>query len=179
MAGAGGERAALQRQGAAGVGPRRALAIDDDQPPAVGAHAHRVGVPAGRDEADDSARRRFVVVIIVVAVFPPRRAGILERDDGDRIEAAEGHEERALVRREGQPVRIGALQPLAIGQQGGRRGDRDIGQDLIRRGVDDGDRIAVVGGDVEPAAGAIEHGVVRLAAQLDAAADRQPLPVDP
>ncbi len=113
--GTGGERPGCQRQAVAAgaaIGARRALAVGDDKPPAIAADGDCVRVPAGRDEPDDAAHRRRYIVIVTVRRARPGALG--EDNDGERVESAERDVKRALVRRQGKPVRIGTLEMLAI-----------------------------------------------------------------
>lgn len=130
------------------VGTRITLTIHVVQRAAVAAHADRLRIPAGGNEADDAMRR-----------------GAAKRDDGDSIHAAIGDVEGALIGREREAVGRGArkLPSILPAQDAGRRGGVNLFDDAIACRLDDRDAIAVVCGHVESRLRAVEQNVVGIA----------------
>ena len=129
----GGNRHAASLRIGAGV----AFAVDVIQRLAVAADADRLRIPAGRDQSHDAMRRARG-----------------NRDHCDGVHAAVGDVERFFVGRKGKAVRRCAWEMRRSAQHAGWCGGANLFDHAIRRRVDHGDPIAVIGSDIEAGLGA-------------------------
>ncbi len=148
---------------------QRAVALDvgDEQPLAVGRQPHRAGIPAGRDQPRDCARPRGAAGGLG-GTSRPRRTTATQL-----LVPLATYSVRA-VRAEGDGVGAAAERELRL------RPAVDGLDHLVRRRVDDADRVAVGVGDVDELAVRARGHAARVAADRDrsssASTRRRPSP---